>query len=72
MRPQFHFTRVSPGFSLKSTPLGTSPAEIFAWLRFHLAGLARDSQRLVSECGDSSASFANTIVENVSLNPAQR
>ena len=22
MRPQFHFTRVSPGFSLKSTPLG--------------------------------------------------
>ena len=25
MRPQFHFTRVSPGFSLKSTPLGTSP-----------------------------------------------
>ncbi len=28
MRPQFHFTRVSPGFSLKSTPLGTSPVGI--------------------------------------------
>ena len=27
MRPQFHFTRVSPGFSLKSTPLGFTPVE---------------------------------------------
>ena len=30
MRPQFHFTRVSPGFSLKSTPLGVNPVGINA------------------------------------------
>ena len=31
MRPQFHFTRVSPGFSLKSTPLRLMIIE--RWLR---------------------------------------
>ena len=34
MLPQFQFTRVSPHFSLKSTPLGLAPTEAaIGWLR---------------------------------------